>query len=430
MAIAERRLAAEFNRAGSRRSSTTGPTSSPPTATSRRGSPRRRRAWPATCGSASSSCSTTTTTSSSTARRRWPGRRTSPSGSMPTAGTRQRVEDGNDLDAIEAAIEAAHRRRPAEPHRGPDPHRLRQPEQARQPEGARLAARARRGPPHQGGLRLGSGSQLLRPRRGARDCSATAIPAGERARRRLGGALRRRTATPIRRPAAEFRRRIDGTGLPDGWDADLKTYETGTEVATRNASQDAIQALAPRLPELFGGAADLSESNLTDVKGEPNFSADEPGRNLRFGVREHGMGGIANGIALPRRVHPLLRHVPDVQRLHARRRSGWRRCPGSTSSTSGPTIRSGSARTARPTSRSSTTPPCARSRTCGSSGRATPTRRPRPGRSPSSARDGPVALALTRQKLPTLAGTDRAGARGRRPRRLRPARGVGRARRS
>ncbi|MEJ7695330.1 MAG: hypothetical protein WKF78_01415 [Candidatus Limnocylindrales bacterium] len=68
-------------------------------------------------------------------------------------------------------------------------------------------------------------------------------------------------------------------------------------MATRNASQDAIQALAATVPELFGGAADLSESNLTDVKGEPNFSAEEAGRNLRFGVREHAMGGIANGIA-------------------------------------------------------------------------------------------------------------------------------------
>jgi transketolase len=87
------------------------------------------------------------------------------------------------------------------------------------------------------------------------------------------------------------------SGLPDGWDADLKTYDAGSEVATRNASQDAINALAPRLPELFGGAADLSESNLTDVKGEPNFSASEAGRNLRFGVREHGMGGASNGIA-------------------------------------------------------------------------------------------------------------------------------------
>ena len=96
--------------------------------------------------------------------------------------------------------------------------------------------------------------------------------------------------------AAEFRRRVAGA-LADDWDADLKVYETGSEVATRNASQDAIQSLAGRVPELFGGAADLSESNLTDVKGASNFSADEAGRNLRYGVREHAMGGVANGIA-------------------------------------------------------------------------------------------------------------------------------------
>jgi transketolase len=96
--------------------------------------------------------------------------------------------------------------------------------------------------------------------------------------------------------AGAFLRR-GGRRLAPGWDAGLKTYETGTELATRNASQDAIQALAGPVPELFGGSADLSESNLTDVKGEPDFSRDQPGRNLRFGVREHGMGGIANGIA-------------------------------------------------------------------------------------------------------------------------------------
>jgi len=97
--------------------------------------------------------------------------------------------------------------------------------------------------------------------------------------------------------AAELRRRLVRR-LPAGWDAGLTSYETGTEIATRNASQDAIQVLAEPLPELFGGAADLSESNLTDVKGETNFEADDAGRNLRFGVREHGMGGIANGIGL------------------------------------------------------------------------------------------------------------------------------------
>ena len=97
--------------------------------------------------------------------------------------------------------------------------------------------------------------------------------------------------------AAELKRRLAGR-LADGWDDGLPVYETGTEVATRNASQDTIQALAGPVPELFGGSADLSESNLTDVKanGHDHFEADHPGRNLRFGVREHGMGSISNGI--------------------------------------------------------------------------------------------------------------------------------------
>jgi len=98
--------------------------------------------------------------------------------------------------------------------------------------------------------------------------------------------------------AAEFHRRLAGR-LAKGWDKGLKTYPVGEEIATRNASQEAIQALAVPVPELFGGAADLSESNLTDVKAEgpDHFAPDHPGRNLRFGVREHAMGSIANGIA-------------------------------------------------------------------------------------------------------------------------------------
>ena len=98
--------------------------------------------------------------------------------------------------------------------------------------------------------------------------------------------------------AAELRRRVAGR-LADGWDAGLNVYETGSEVATRNASQDLIQSLAGPVPELFGGSADLSESNLTDVKalGHDHFEATHAGRNIRFGVREHAMGGIANGIA-------------------------------------------------------------------------------------------------------------------------------------
>jgi transketolase len=97
--------------------------------------------------------------------------------------------------------------------------------------------------------------------------------------------------------ARELRRRVEGR-LPDGWDAELPSFAEGSEpMATRNASQVTLQALRGPVPELFGGAADLSESNLTDLKGEEDFSAQEAGRNVRFGVREHAMGGAANGIA-------------------------------------------------------------------------------------------------------------------------------------
>jgi transketolase len=97
--------------------------------------------------------------------------------------------------------------------------------------------------------------------------------------------------------ARELQRRLEGR-LPDrDWRASLKLHKPGDELATRNASNEAIQALAAELPELFGGSADLSESNLTDIKGGGDFGPEENGRNLRFGVREHGMGGICNGIA-------------------------------------------------------------------------------------------------------------------------------------
>src|SRR6185437_7633379 len=96
--------------------------------------------------------------------------------------------------------------------------------------------------------------------------------------------------------AAELMRRMFGRLRGDAFEG-LKTYPVGEELATRNASQNAIQALAGPVPELFGGAADLSESNLTMVKDAGDFEPAAPGRNLWFGVREHAMGGAANGIA-------------------------------------------------------------------------------------------------------------------------------------
>ncbi len=99
--------------------------------------------------------------------------------------------------------------------------------------------------------------------------------------------------------AAEFERLISGK-LPDGWDKVLPTYKPeDKELASRKHSENCLNALAPVLPELFGGSADLTHSNLTELKGFGDFQKGHyENRNIRFGVREHGMGAICNGIAL------------------------------------------------------------------------------------------------------------------------------------
>ncbi|MEV0999231.1 transketolase [Nonomuraea sp. NPDC050202] len=102
--------------------------------------------------------------------------------------------------------------------------------------------------------------------------------------------------------------RISRRELPAGWATALPSFEKGTSIATRKASGEVLNALAPVLPELWGGSADLAESNLTTMKGEPSFIPEEFqtkdfkgnrfGRTLHFGIREHAMGAILNGIAL------------------------------------------------------------------------------------------------------------------------------------
>ncbi|WP_439333593.1 transketolase [Trebonia kvetii] len=103
--------------------------------------------------------------------------------------------------------------------------------------------------------------------------------------------------------------RLSSRSLPEGWGAALPEFPADAKgIATRKASGEVLSALAPVLPELWGGSADLAESNLTTMKGEPSFlpanrqSAMWPGnpygRTLHFGIREHGMGAILNGIVL------------------------------------------------------------------------------------------------------------------------------------
>ncbi len=97
--------------------------------------------------------------------------------------------------------------------------------------------------------------------------------------------------------------------LPDGWDADLPHWEPGSKaLATRAASGEVLSAVGPKLPELWGGSADLAGSNNTTIKGANSFgppsistedwNATWYGRTLHFGIREHAMGSILSGIVL------------------------------------------------------------------------------------------------------------------------------------
>ena len=94
--------------------------------------------------------------------------------------------------------------------------------------------------------------------------------------------------------------------LPEGWE-ELVPDLSGEAMATRAASGKVINALAPILPRLMGGSADLAPSNNTFIKGESAFSREyRAGRNFHFGVREHGMAAMANGMALHGALHPYV----------------------------------------------------------------------------------------------------------------------------
>jgi transketolase len=99
--------------------------------------------------------------------------------------------------------------------------------------------------------------------------------------------------------AKELERRLRGD-LPDGWEDALPVFtEKDGNVASRAASGIVINAIAKKIPELMGGSADLASSTNTIIKGEPSFAAESyAGRNFHFGIREHGMGSIMNGMSL------------------------------------------------------------------------------------------------------------------------------------
>ncbi len=216
----------------------------------------------------------------------------------------QHVEDGNDLEALQRALERA----VSEPSA---------------PALIRVRTHIAYGSPNKQDSAEAHGSPL-----GADEVRLTKERLGwpvdppflvpDEVRRHMGAALERgrrlqaeweerrqayRRAHP--EAAADWERALAGE-LPEGWDRELPAHDPKAgPMATRKASGAALNAVARRLPTLLGGSADLAPSTNTLLKGEKDLSADNPGgRNLRFGVREHAMGASLNGMALHGGVRP------------------------------------------------------------------------------------------------------------------------------
>ena len=214
---------------------------------------------------------------------------------------------------------------------------------------------------------------------------------------------------------ARAARRAGTSDLPT-FPADAKGRWPRASPAARCSTQ-----FAKKIPWLLGGSADLAPSTktlLTFDEAGGDLSADNPGgRNLHFGIREHGMAAAVNGMVLCG-LRALRRDVLRVHRLLPAVDAAGGDHEDSQRSSCSRTIRSASAKTARRISRSSTWPPAGRFRICSCCGPATRTKRRRLESDRCSRTTRPVAIVLTRQNLPTLDRTKYAPADGVAQRRL------------
>ncbi len=216
----------------------------------------------------------------------------------------ERVADGNDLGALDAALAAARRMtdRPSliivRTHIGyGSPHK----QDTASAHGAPL------GEEEVKLTKQNLGWPSLEPFHVPPEALAHWRRAQERGRRLEAEWQQKHAAYQKAHPdlAAELERRLAGR-LPDGWDADLPTFTTKDAQATRAASGKVLAAIAPKLPELIGGSADLAEStNLVFHNGGDVGPSSLGARNLHFGIREHGMGAVMNGMALHGGVRPV-----------------------------------------------------------------------------------------------------------------------------
>ena len=207
----------------------------------------------------------------------------------------QRVEDSEDLDALEAALAAGR-------------------DEAERPSFISIRSHIAYPAPHavdtaashgsalgRGGGARDEGGDGLRPRPSLLGGRAR-IRAHEPARfrregaRRVAGALRGSGGEASPELAADWDLAWAGR-LRDGWRETLPKFEPGEKLATRAAGQQVMAAFAAHAPTMIGGAADLVESTKTLFEGAGEFSKVHAGRNVPFGIREHAMGAIVNGAA-------------------------------------------------------------------------------------------------------------------------------------
>ena len=200
---------------------------------------------------------------------------------------------------------------------------------------------------------------------------------------------------------------------PEGWQAALPVFEAGDKIATRSASGKVLNALASVLPTLIGGSADLAPSNNTYLNGErrlPGRRIRRPQPALRRARARHGRHPQRHGAA--RRLVPLRRYVPRVLRLHAAGHTPGRPLQGSRGvRLHARQHRSGGGWSHPPAHRAPGVP----AGHAGADGHPAQRRRRDgrwPGRSALERRDGPTALVLTRQNLPSSTATSLAPAEG------------------
>jgi transketolase len=215
----------------------------------------------------------------------------------------QHIEESNDIDAVAAALEAARKEdRPSliavRTHIGfGSPHKQDTASAHGSPLGVEEVRLTKRG------LGWPVAPDFLVPA-DARDHFHKAIARGAAAQMQWQADFDA-YACSFPDLAAEFAR-VTQQRLPAGWDVDLPTFTSAdAPMATRVASGKAIEVLGARLPEMMGGSADLAPSTHTNIAGAGSFEPENwAGRNMHFGIREHAMGAVLNGMALHRGLIP------------------------------------------------------------------------------------------------------------------------------